>query len=496
MFRIKFVVGFVILIVLQTAFIVYTLDSSLIPATEDDTEISLQRSTAIIEKSHRLDEFALKEKARHVASSDRLAETMVADYEGDYDQERKNAVIPRLETEQIRFERMLEANRDERNLNLELMQRRPLDLDMFMALDDRGHLVATLGTGLKDRMGNDFGREFDVVSEVLDNDETRVDMWNWSWRAADDRELYVVSLSPIHDPEDGEPIGVVVLGTQITDGDANRRKALVAEGLEAEGADDIDDITGRDRTQAPEVTFFRGDRLYSSTLGSRRSSQLADELYARHEILEHEEPEKILETTIDGEQHRSMVRFFPGQFETNNPAGVVLTTNHDRAIAPFEAARSSILAVSGGVIALGIILFLGLLHLFVTPFGRLEEGIQEILSGDKDYEFETDHGNELANNLAHHLNLLSAFLQGKQMPDEEQSLGGWDGMDGDGADDTSSKPSSVAGVPMDLGAAGGSTTTENDDEDDDGDAADETSDASEDESTDKPRKDQPAGEPT
>ncbi len=481
MIRTKLVVGFTFLILCQVGFAVYALQATILPMTTEDADITLQRSTSLIEKSHRLDEFSLKAKAEHVADRTELRNAMVRDYDGDWEAQRHREVHKQLETEHIRFsEFMAEDNQGERNLDLSLMDRRPLDHDMFMALDDSGRLVATLGAGLAHLMGDDVGRQFSVVFDAMDDDETRIDMWNWSWRAADDREFYVVAISPIYHPDGTEPVGTVVLGNRVTDAIAERRRALVSDGL---GEDAQRQFSERERTQAPEITFFRGDRIYSSTFSSSPRSDLQRQLFDHHQILDNEEPQEILDTTIGGRHHRSMVRFFPGQFETDNPAGVVLTTNRDDAIAPIEAVRSNLLLVGGIVLAVGIIFIVGVVHLFLVPFGRLEEGIQEILSGDKDHSFETDRDHDVADNLAHHLNLLSAFLQGKPMPDEEQSMGGWDGFDDDAAESDSENETSVAGVPMDMG---GGATSDEDEDDEQPDDSDKT----------RQRDDEPAGEPT
>lgn len=461
MFKLKFVAGFVVLVVLQVAFIVYVFQGNLIPLTLDDTDIALERSASLVEKSHRLDEFSLQEKARHVADRKALRRAMVAEYEGDAESERHRAVHRELDTEHIRFTEFWgEESAGERNLDLDLLRRRPLDHDMFMALDDTGRLVATLGSGRAHLMGDNFADEFPIVLGAMERDETTVDMWNWSWRSGADRDLYIVAISPIRDIDDGEPVGVIVLGHRVTDDVASRARALITDGF---GEDTVDALPTRKRIQSPDIAFFRGDTTYSSTLRSRQVSQLGEELFDRHSVLEHDQPEQILDVTIDHAKHRSIVRFFPGQFETDNPAGVVLLTSRDAAIAPVESARSQILVVSAGVVALGVTLFFVLFHLFLKPFSRLEEGVQEILSGDKDYVFEPDEKNEVAENLARHLNLLSAFLQGKPMPDEEVSLGGWDAFDPDGETE-SSKPSSVAGVPMGLGSRSADSSDDGDDE--------------------------------
>ncbi len=466
MFKLKFAIGFAILVLLQVSVSLYLLQGNLIPLTMEDADISLQRAASLVEKSHRIDEYSLKEKARFVASRNNLRRAMVKEYDGDVESKRFQEVHKRLDTEHIRFtEFMAPENEGRRNLDLDLMNRRPMSHDIFMALDDTGRLAAALGSGRSEFMGDEIASRFPIVLGVMEGDQTEIDLWNWSWDTGGDRDLYAVAISPMRDLETNEPIGVVVLGNRVTDGVAERSRSLITDGLASDGSDP--ERSEREEVLAPEVTYFRGDRIYSSTLRSRQVDQLNEQLYEKHQILEHDQPETILDVTIDGQDYRAVVRYFPGQFDTDNPAGVILMTNRGQAMLPFQSARSRILLASGGLLVGGLVLFLYLFFAFLQPLGRLEDGIQEILSGDKDYVFETDKDHDIADNLAHHLNLLSAFLQGKPMPDDEHSLGGWETFEDE---EETSSPASVAGVPMDIGG------TSN--QDDDGDSSEEDTDAS------------------
>ncbi len=449
MFRLKFILSFVIFMAILAGLSLYTIQGNLVPVTMEDTEISLMRSASLVEKSHRIDEYALKEKAQLVARRQALRKAMIAEYEGDRDRQRHRAVHMQLEVNEIIFDRKSNsaALEGKRNLDLELIDRRPLEHDLFMAIDDTGRLAATLGSGLTSVYGDNVGSEFPIVHDAMEAGHVVIDMWNWSWRSSDDRELYVVAVAPMFHPESEEVIGAVILGNRMTDSVAERRRSLIADGL---GGDAERNLSAREEVQAPDVAFFRGDRIHSSTLRSQEQRQLRSELYETHDILAQEQPEKILSATIDGEQYRIMVRFFPGQFETDNPAGIVLLTSADQAVQPLMAARNNIAMAAVALIVFGLLFFVFLFHLFLAPFGRLEEGIQEIISGDKDHVFETERDHGVARNMAHHLNLLSAYLQGKPMPDEEQSLGGWGGLDG-GGDQASEKPKAIAGVPLGLG---------------------------------------------
>ncbi len=480
MFRIKLVAGLALLVAVQAIFVTYALDNQLAPLAVEDSEIALQRSATLIEKSHRIDEYALKEKAHFVANRGSLRRAMTRDYEGDWEAERHRNVLRQLETENFRFTTTFSRQvQGLRNLDLTLLHRRPLTHDLFFALDETGRLAATLGTGRVHMMGDDIGSRFPATLEAIDGDEVVIDLWNWSWRPGDDRELYLVAMAPIADPDGDDNVGTVVLGNRITNSVAERRKELLTDGLGEEGDGEY---TSRSRAQAPEVTFFRGERIHSSTLGSRQISELAETLFEDKELLASDTPERIHEIDLHGHPYRAMVRFFPGQFGTDNPAGVILLSDTGAAIAPYDDFRSQVIWLSAALFGIGLILILLFFHLFLSPFQRLEEGIQYVISGDKDHQFKAPSSHPSASNMASHLNLMSAYLQGKPMPDEDVDIGGWGPLDGaNDADQESQEPTKVAGVPMNLG--GGPSSSDASDSGDDGDDQDE------DDSTDKPTKD-------
>ena len=107
----------------------------------------------------------------------------------------------------------------------------------------------------------------------------------------------------------------------------------------------------------------------------------------------------------------------------------------------------------------------------MRPIAKLEDGVTEILAGNKDFEFDVDDDSVFAS-LAQGLNLMSAYLQGKPMPDDAEDLGGWGELIGDNGQ-SSEGPSEVHGVPMGPGGDGSDGSS---DDADGGDASDEAGD--------------------
>ncbi len=452
MFRLKFIVGLFVLFAIQVLVVLTALNGTVQPMVMEDTDIALQRSAALVEKSHRIDEFSLAAKARFVAERPNMRRGMVAEYEGDAEFERHVEIHKFLETELLRFQQQARHHEGTRNLDLNLRNRRPAEQEIFMALDDTGRGVATMGRDLAHWMGDKVAHDFPIVLDSMEENDIKIDMWNWAWRASDDRQLYSVAIAPIRHPDREESTGVVVLGNLINDGVAERSRALISDGL---GSDGTQDRSQRQEVLSPDVAYFRGDRIYSSTLRSSRQSELREQLFDVHDIINGSEtPEKILDLEIEGRPYRAIVRFFSGQFESNNPAGVVLLTNRDNIVAPIERSQTNILFVSGILFFLGLILIMVFFHLFLRPLATLEDGVQTIISGDKDHVFDDSGSNPVANGLAHHFNLLSAYLQGKPMPDDDVTGGGWEPLPGsetESKDESADEKPAVSGVPLGMG---------------------------------------------
>lgn len=454
MFRIRFALGFVVIVLLQAAFAYFALHSKISPLIEADADLALERSAALAETAHRLGEFSLVEKARFVARRPDLRRAMIEDYEGDAEYERHVNVHRLLERDQIRFtEFMAPRNEGVRNLDLDLMNRRPANQEIFMALDETGRGVATLGKDLAHWMGDNVAADFPVVLDVMASGETILDVWNWSWRSGDDKQLYSVAIAPMRSPEGSEIIGAVILGNLINDGVAQSIRSLITDGPSGESSTKPG---SREAVQAPEVAFFRGNRIYSSTLRTQQVQQLSRELFENKNILEKTNGElhQAFDFELGNASYRGIVRLFAGQEGTPNPAGLVVIINQDEIMAPLEQAKKNTFFIAGVLLILGLILIGVFFYIFLRPFEALEDGVQSIISGDKEHVFGVQSANPVANGLAHHLNLLSAYLQGKPMPDDDAPAGGgWDDLGGA----TTSAPAqegpkpAMAGVPMGLG---------------------------------------------
>lgn len=445
MFRLKIVLGYVVLVALFMASTYLVIENTMRPALQQDGDVALQRTALIAEKSRRLDEYALLEKARFVASRDDLQQAMSAEYTGDAEYERHVEVHKLLERDQIRFtEFIAPKNEGIRNLDLPLAERRPADHEIFMAIDRSGRGVATLGANLAHWMGENVARDFPLVLEVMESGEPRLASWNWSWSATEDRQLYRVAIAPLREPGSDATVGAVILGNLVNDGVARRSQGLFAGASSGEYTPESDT---REAALVPEVAFFRDGRIYGSTLSTNNQRALADQLFS-DEIAPEDDLERFVDVAINQTPYRALVRHFHRAGDQDERSGMVLLSNMERTLAPVDHAKALTLRVGFGVLAVGMIFLLLSLHLYTRRFAQIEQGVQEIISGNRDYQFTNEGYHDDAASLAHYLNVMSAALQGKPMPDDDDAPGDWSEMSG-----SSGAQPQIKGVPLMMGGA-------------------------------------------
>ncbi|MFB6264266.1 MAG: hypothetical protein ABEL76_11680 [Bradymonadaceae bacterium] len=479
MFRFKISAVHVVLVLGFLGAAHYLVRTNVVTEFELDAETSLRRAATIAEQSKRLDHFALHEKAQMLASDPKtfkymtleerpdlysylknekysgISASKISEKLGEERRKRKQkkgkefeltaedvrhlAVHERLLVGKYRFKNWKKKSSDQRNIATGMLDHRPVRPDMVMALDSEGVGIAALGQDRYSWFGEKVkGDHLKTVEYVISNaahnpqiDIPKRDLWQWSWRSGDDPSLYQVVLAPIRPTLAEKPAGVIVVGYSIDDGTAAKSQRLLAgvttrEGR-AQGAD------ARDLRAAPEVAYFHGQSIVGSTFSTGIVSNLEGRLFDKNDesnqgkldILDEDRPEKEIRLTIDGDPYMAFVRFFPEEFDVDKPSGMIILSNLKEAKAPALGTLRSLNWIALGLGLLGIILMLLLYHRFIRPLANIEETIGEILSGDEDAEFVLSGEHEVFSSLAQGLNLMSAYLRGEPMPEDEEELEGW-----------------------------------------------------------------------
>ncbi len=478
MFRTKITLTFVILTSLLLGGVYLIMHGSIVSGFEQSAETALRRGATVEEQAIRLDEFALAEKAAFTASNGNLHRTMLLDEDPElyarlqekYPQASNSTELRHLAVydepltvDKIRLKDVEANTKDQRNLDLDLYERRPALPELFLIVDKSGKGVAALGKDNYKWFGDNVAKKYPVVLKAVEQNRPVTAVWSWSWTDSDNVDLYRVAIVPIRPSRGEKPSGVVITGSPIDDGSATRAQRLMT-GITSEG-DDLDTVDRATFEAAPDVAFFRGEKIVGSTFSGTREDHLKTAIFDTTNILETDRPEELLELEVDGESYVGIVRYFSGEFRENKPpTGYVVLGSLDEAAKPAVRAMNNIFLMGGGVLLLGVILLMFFIHKFLKPTETLEQGIGEVLAGNKDYTFELHDAHPVFHSIAQGLNLMSAFLQGKPMPDDVEEMDGWGELIGDGGEPTGGGgKSQVQGVQMP--GMGGSKKKQDDDSD-------------------------------
>ena len=71
------------------------------------------------------------------------------------------------------------------------------------------------------------------------------------------------------------------------------------------------------------------------------------------------------------------------------------------------------------ILAVGLIAILLIVRSFLNPLVKIDQGLQQVIAGNTDYSWDVTSKNHFTAEMAHALNVMSAFLQGKPLPDED-----------------------------------------------------------------------------
>lgn len=463
MFRAKICLTFAVLILLFTGGVYLVLHGQIKNALEDDAEIALRRSATLAEQAVRLDEFSLIEKARFTAQNTELYRTMDVARDSElYEQllpKYPEATTPDgvrhvavydapLSVDKVRLEEAARETKGKRELELSLYERSPAVPELFIVLDKDGRAVAALGKDRKRWWRHNIAELHPIVLKAVEENTVHTAIWDWSWSDTDSPDLYHVAIVPIRPTRDQSARGVVITGNMISDGVATRARRTLSGVTTAAGEADGADQAALEAV--PEVAFFQGSRIVGSTFSSSEQGALKREAFEEHGILKSDNPEQLLTMNVGGERYLALVRFFSGDFKaSDDPAGFIVLSSLNEAHKPVNLAMTNIVAIAVAIGLIGLVLFLLFIQAFLSPIARIEQGIGEILAGNKDYVFEYKEKDSIFGHILQGLNLVSAFLQGKPMPDDPDGHGDWGELMAEaGSDQPSASPGKVVGVAM------------------------------------------------
>ncbi len=381
-------------------------------------------------------EFAASSQGLHAAMAGEGAEAKEDEGEGEdgkkepsFEEKRHLIVHEKLTAEQYKLDDVRKSGQ-----LAGARAGRPATTEIFMALDGKGVGVAALGKDLFSWFGDDVSADHPGVSEVLKTGLPRVEYWTWAF-GKNEPGLYHVAIAPIRSGSD-KPIGVVVVGEPLSDTVAHTARALAA-GLPEDTKAKDERLEG-----APHVLISYGEEYAGSTFDSNQVADLSGAFKPAQSISEEGlVPFQVGDTSYVG------VGADVGA-DGDKAVRVIVVGNQSNTVGILDTMSVNFILLGVVFLLLGIGIMLGLILTFVRPLEALEGGMQEVIAGNRDYQW-TGDGHSLQQSFAHSLNLMSAFLQGKRMPDEDEEGGSW-GATMDLGENTGGAPPKVAGVDFGM----------------------------------------------
>ena len=273
--------------------------------------------------------------------------------------------------------------------------------ELFFVVDNQGKGVARIGVNTYEWWGHDLagGENSYSVLKQVESGKTLMDMWIW------DGKLFHVAVAPIKDAW-GSYLGAVVMGFPIN------------QDISTRYADIIGDC---------KLMFFHNGEIYASSLSSSETKVVDNEFLKWLISREESEPKERKEISLSNENYLAIGGHFIGNVG-NVKSGYILLLPMAKYQKPFSALGAGIPLVGIVILIIALVVVFMIIRNFLRPLEELDLGIQEILAGNKEYIFPVKPSHPFQAEMAYSLNLMSAYLQGKPLPDDDEEEG-WDDFD-------------------------------------------------------------------
>lgn len=408
MLRIKICAMLTLIVVMVMTAVYMLLPQSLEDDVRSQARARLGMAAISMERYERLNDFGVKAKATRIAAFRGLQSSLTAEYGDPYEYQRHLGVHDKgLLRWKFAFENLAkDAAQGTRAVDAPLHERPPYTPEMVFVTDEKGVGVAALGTNKYDWYKDDVASRHPDVLSVKDG-VPREGVWffRWSQKEGESANWYHVGMAPVmQGPE--KLLGVVVVGSLIADGSAQTASETIG------GAD---------------VAYFHDGKIFASTLENDEALSRAVFNSKDSKLTGGATPAPFT-VQHDGNEYLVAVRYFNSARGAEKPTGFVVLTNMTAELGTVQKIKTSIFVVGPIILIVLLGAVLIVIRSFVKAFEDIDQGIQEVIAGNKDYVFEVSGNHAFQEEMAQSLNLMSAFLQGKRMPDEEDdevSSSGW-----------------------------------------------------------------------
>lgn len=407
MLRIKICAMLTLIVVMVMTAVYMLLPQSLEADIRDQARTRLGVSALSMERYERLNDFGLEAKAMRVAQFQGLQTALTAEYGDPYEYQRHLGVHDKgLLRWKYAFENLAAEKADLRSVDQALHERPPYKPEMVFVTDEKGVGVAALGTNKYDWYKDNVSERHPDLLAVRDG-VAREAIWSFRWgqKEGETAAWYHVGIAPVMEgPE--KLIGVVVVGSLISGSTAQAASVNVG---------------------GSGVAYFHDGKVFASTLTNDEALSRAVFEGGKNKVAGGATPPPFT-ITHEGSEYLAAVRYFNSSRSGDKRTGFIVLTNMTTELATVQKIKTSIFIVGPIILIVLLGAVLIVIRSFVKAFEEIDQGIQEVIAGNKDYQFQVSGNHAFQTEMAQSLNLMTAFLQGKRMPDEEDdevSTSGW-----------------------------------------------------------------------
>lgn len=417
-FRLKLVAILlgVVLVLLAAVYLMF-----LRPIGNELTE-ALHRRVAVaseaVEAINRGDDYAIRHNVERLAQDDELRRAMTCEPALDAGyclEQRHREVLVALDGWHRRLQSTIAQMRDAHLGGRSLFSVLSGEPSLLIVADADGTVVGRTLGDVAFWYGEsviNLSQEYTVVADALTNRRTTHDVIGWTeeGRALEARQMMLVAASPIYDwlpgGARGEVNGVALVGYAINDSVAADKSSVLAD---------------------LSIIYLLDDSVAASNLAPGALRSLESSVFVTSgdptrlsflELASRGRPNVAYEASGDGELVVALGRFSHDRVG-QEAAGFLVVAALPDGLSPLSGAALGLPLLGLLILVIAVVAMILIVRGFLAPLVKLDQGIQQVIAGNRDYRFEVDSKSPFHAEMANALNAMSAYLQDKPLPDEE-----------------------------------------------------------------------------
>lgn len=233
--------------------------------------------------------------------------------------------------------------------------------------------------------------------------------WQEEGRGSESQTLTLVGISPIGQGTGSRSaLGVVLVGFPLNDDVAKDKQSVLSNVSFAYTLDDT--IAGTDLGDSEQRALLGA--TYTALFGNAEMS------FVEYNNDENTRNQLFVAESSNGRYVVARGSLPPGHSGAQE-AGFLVAANLTESTAIMRRVAVGLPLLGIIMLAIGLVLIIMIVRNFLSPLIKVDQGIQQVIMGNTDYVWDVNSKNPFTTEMAHALNVMSAFLQGKPLPDDD-----------------------------------------------------------------------------